>query len=215
MADIDSSFTGFPIATRKTTDITAKQAMVAIKGVANTGLDETEIAAAFSNIDTNTSDIATNTADIASNTADIASNTADIATNTSDIATNTADIATLDAEVGEWDFIYYLNSFYQGVLTDGEMLYIEKLSNAVTFPAGFVGSSVYADVASTIAVSIDVQKNGVSVGTIDFAIGANDATFTLAADVTFAIGDIIKLVAPATADITLADIGISLKGSVQ
>ena len=55
-----------------------------------------------------------------------------------------------------------------------------------------------------------MKKNGSSIGTINWAASATTATYTFASTITFAAGDILQLVAPATADTTLADIGITI-----
>lgn len=81
-----------------------------------------------------------------------------------------------------------------------------------TLPASLTGSKANATTAATGAVSFTIYKNGASQGTINFAASGTNATFTFASDVSFAAGDILEIVAPATADATLADIAISLKG---
>ena len=83
---------------------------------------------------------------------------------------------------------------------------------AATFPVGLENSIAKAGTAATGSVAFDVQKNGVSAGTVNFAAGATVATFTFASETAFAIGDRIDIVAPGSADATLADIAITLKG---
>lgn len=72
----------------------------------------------------------------------------------------------------------------------------------------------YADVVATGATSFDIQKNGVSVGSMAFAPGVNTATFTFASPVAFAIGDRIAVVAPVTPDATLADVYFTIRGTL-
>lgn len=208
MADTDIVLSAFPISGRKTLDITATQAMDAIKSLVASGLTPAEITAALLKIGVNETDISTLTTAVGTNTTDIS-------TLRTDVDNNDTDIATLQSDVAALEDLYYFKSFYQDTLKDSELLYVEKMASSILFQTGLTNSSVYAAIASTGAVSIDIQKNDVSIGTIDFAIGANDATFTFASDQTFAIGDILKLVAPGTADATLADVSISLRGEVQ
>lgn len=83
---------------------------------------------------------------------------------------------------------------------------------ALTFPANFAGSASNASATATASATLDIQKNGVSCGTITFALGASVATFvsTGGAAVSFAIGDILGIVAQASQDATLADVDVSL-----
>lgn len=69
----------------------------------------------------------------------------------------------------------------------------------------------YARTAATALTTFDIQKNGVSVGSVEFAAAAQVGTITLAADVAMGAGDRIELIAPAAPDSTLADIQLHLK----
>lgn len=77
----------------------------------------------------------------------------------------------------------------------------------------FAGAGAESDIAATATTDFDVQKNGVSIGTMSFAAAGTAATYTAASGATFAIGDIMRLVAPATPDATLADISFTFKGT--
>jgi hypothetical protein len=83
---------------------------------------------------------------------------------------------------------------------------------AVTFPAGMTGSKGVAAVAATAQTDFDVKKNGSSVGTIRFAAAGTVATFIMASATSFDVGDILTVVAPGTADTTLADMGLAITG---
>ena len=86
------------------------------------------------------------------------------------------------------------------------------MTRALTFPANFAGSAATASATATASTTMDIQKNGVSCGTITFALGAAVATFVSSggAAVSFAAGDILGIVAQASQDATLADIAVSL-----
>ena len=84
---------------------------------------------------------------------------------------------------------------------------------AVDFPAGLTDSRGVAAVAATASTTIDIRKNGSSVGSMVFAAAGTTATFTMASATNFAAGDILTLVAPASPDATLADLGWSLAGT--
>jgi hypothetical protein len=109
---------------------------------------------------------------------------------------------------------YDIAAFYDGVPpADTDFLRFVAARNFY-LPAGLSDSAAYGTVAATAAYDIDIQKNGVSVGTISWAPAANAATFTLSADVAFVSGDRLALVGQATPDSTLEDVGITLGGVI-
>ena len=67
-----------------------------------------------------------------------------------------------------------------------------------------------AAVAATGSSVFVIVKNGTQVGTITFAASSVTATISIASNVLFAIGDVITIVAPATADATLSDVDFTL-----
>jgi hypothetical protein len=71
--------------------------------------------------------------------------------------------------------------------------------------------SAKAGTASTGSVSVTINKNGASQGTVAFAASATGA-FSIGSDITLAAGDLLTFVAPGSPDATLADIGITLAG---
>lgn len=86
-------------------------------------------------------------------------------------------------------------------------------ARAVVFPDEFAGSQGRSGVAATAAASFAVKKNGTTVGAVAFAIGATVATFTTTGTtVSFAVGDVLEIIAPASPDATLASIAVTLAG---
>lgn len=83
----------------------------------------------------------------------------------------------------------------------------------LTFPASLTGSQGQAGAAATAQTDFDLQKNGVSVGTVRFAAAATTATFIAASAVTLEAGDVLSLIAPGSPDSTLEDISITFKGT--
>lgn len=63
----------------------------------------------------------------------------------------------------------------------------------VEFAAGFAGSYAKLAAAVTTATSLSVKKNGVSVGTVSFGVGAAAGTFNAASPVTLAAGDTLTI----------------------
>lgn len=64
------------------------------------------------------------------------------------------------------------------------------------------------------ATTFDIQKNGVSIGSMNFAAAATVATFVFAADVQFNPGDVLAVVDSGTPDATLADISMTFAGQL-
>jgi len=85
-------------------------------------------------------------------------------------------------------------------------------ARTTTFAAGLTESQAVAETAATAAASFPLTKNGSSIGSVDWAISATTATFTFASEVVFNAGDVLELIAPAVADVTLADLAFTLVG---
>lgn len=108
---------------------------------------------------------------------------------------------------------YDLATFYPGVPGNSQLLARIKLARAVTFPINLTGSLADARVAATASTTVTLKKNGSSIGTLVWAASGTSGAFTFAAAVSFAAGDVLTLEGPATADVTLADISITLIGT--
>lgn len=67
-------------------------------------------------------------------------------------------------------------------------------------PAALAGSVFKSRIPFTNAYVITITKNGVTIGTVNFAAGASTATFVFAADVTLVTGDVVELIGQATPD---------------
>lgn len=89
---------------------------------------------------------------------------------------------------------------------DGATIMRFIANRAFRLPAALpnsVGESKTAPAAQTI---YSVQKNDVEIGTMTYGAGANSATFSLASDTDFAVGDVFSVVAPSTADASHNDL---------
>lgn len=105
-----------------------------------------------------------------------------------------------------------LGFYFEGTLTNAEAVARYVFNRSVSFVANLTGSHASADTASTGTVSFTLKQNGSSVGTVTFTASAT-GTFTFASPVTFVSGDVLQIVAPATADSTLANVAINLAGT--
>lgn len=109
----------------------------------------------------------------------------------------------------------YFTAFAGGVLIASETLFAHVFAAAGSLPAGLAGSRARAGVAANGAATLSVRKNGTEVGTISFAAGATTATFAMASATAFAAGDLLSITAPGTADATLADVALTLVGTLE
>lgn len=88
------------------------------------------------------------------------------------------------------------------------------MGRAITFPAGLTGSRATAKTAPTVAaVDMAIMQNTTQVGTIHFAIGATVGTFSFATAVTFAIGDILEILPPTTANAAFGGLRVIIIGN--
>lgn len=102
--------------------------------------------------------------------------------------------------------------FAPGLGSNSQILFRGKLARAVTFPAGASLSLASASAAATGSTTYTLKKNGTSFATVNFAASASVGTWTQASDAVFAAGDLLEIDGPATADATLANVGITLAG---
>ena len=97
-----------------------------------------------------------------------------------------------------------------GIPKNAEEIFIYVADRAYTVPQDGTGCVAMAEDASTGNVSFSMHKNNAAAfGTVVFNASAT-GSFTIASATAFAIGDILKVVAPSTADATLSNIGITL-----
>src|SRR5258708_31300325 len=92
----------------------------------------------------------------------------------------------------------YVSGSWPGSPAASQVIERYIFATPVTFPAGLAGSYGAAGTAATAAASFAIQKNGAAVGTMAFAAGATSAGFTMASPPSFAGGDGLTIVAPAS-----------------
>lgn len=109
---------------------------------------------------------------------------------------------------------YDLGIAIYGIPANSEVVYRFMTTRTLTIPANFTGSLAKAGIASTASSVLVIQKNGVQFGTVTFAAAGVTGTFSTQASVSFVAGDKISVVAPASADITLADIDITISAAL-
>jgi hypothetical protein len=110
---------------------------------------------------------------------------------------------------------YDVPAFYPGIPTASAKVVRIPIARAVGFAANFAGAYFTASANATATTVFDVQKNGSSIGSVSIASGGISATFTTTSGTakTFAAGDVLSIIAPASPDATLADPGFVLAGT--
>lgn len=108
---------------------------------------------------------------------------------------------------------YDIAGTFSGAPAASDVILRYPLPRAVSLPVGLTSSQGVAGVAATGSTTFDIRKNGVSVGSMVFVAAATTATFTMVSATALAAGDVLTVVAPATEDATLADIGLCLAGT--
>lgn len=146
-----------------------------------------------------------------------------VSANASPIVVGTTNLTWSRVTVGDK---YIFAGSMTGVLTTSQLLLSHKFTTAVTIPANFGDHLGYSSEAGGTAVTtastvINVDKamaatpNTFSnVGTITFAIGTVTPTFASSGGtaISFAKGDVVRLVGPASADATFAGFYASIVG---
>lgn len=103
-------------------------------------------------------------------------------------------------------------AFYPGIPTASAKILRVPIARSITFAANFSGSQFNASANATASTVFDVQKNGSSIGSVTIGAGGITPTFatTSGTSKSFVAGDVLSIIAPASADATLADPGFTL-----
>lgn len=76
---------------------------------------------------------------------------------------------------------------------------------------GLAGS---ATVTATAATDFDIRRSETSFATMRFTAAGDSASFLAASETVLEPGDVLTVVAPATPDATLAELGFALAGTL-
>src|SRR5262249_7962061 len=107
---------------------------------------------------------------------------------------------------------YVIGSFTPGLLTANQNLLFHRVSKAVTIPANFgaylahaseAGGSTVATNSTTVTLAralVTSPTTFANIGSVTFAAGSANGTWSTQAAISLAQGDIIRVRAPATPD---------------
>ncbi|BAW19117.1 hypothetical protein [Ralstonia phage RP31] len=106
---------------------------------------------------------------------------------------------------------YDFHNFINGKPLVQEILMRAISVRTVKILAGCPGSFAFCSIAASASFDIAIMKNGVQVGTLNFAANATNGTFTLATDLLLNPGDQFAMKClPSTQDATLTDLTIAI-----
>ena len=109
---------------------------------------------------------------------------------------------------------YIFGFFFTTTPTDSETLLIHVAGADFTIPADFTaGLQSTVGTNPTSSFALDVQQDGVSIGTITVSTGGSvTATTTSGTAKSIAAGDVITVIAPGSADATAANMAFTIIG---
>jgi hypothetical protein len=110
---------------------------------------------------------------------------------------------------------YVIGHFAGGLLEQSEKLFMHPATVLVQFPANMAGSKVHAGTAPQNDAELLLTIGATTVGAVQILANAHEGTFLTSSAFSFdpAEDHILSLIAPSVADPSLADLGVSLKGT--
>jgi hypothetical protein len=109
--------------------------------------------------------------------------------------------------------IYDIPVWIEGKPLNSETVYTLVAPRGFTLPSGLPNTQLKAGTAATGSAVFTLNKNGSSIGTLTVNAGGTTASASFTASVSCAAGDVFSVVAPATADATLANIAMTFAGT--
>lgn len=111
--------------------------------------------------------------------------------------------------------LYVIGISVPGTLTDGQLILFHIVVGGETIELSkkLPYSYIKCGTAPTSEAVFNILVNGVSKGSATIAAGQSSGSFTFNTKTDLVGGDIVKITAPSTADATLTDVGITIKGT--
>lgn len=109
---------------------------------------------------------------------------------------------------------YNVGAYKPGLPTASEVVVQYMTPTAFTIAGNAAGSYGFVEVNPTATATFNIQKNGSNIGTIAVStLGVVTFTTTSGAQQSFAVGDRLTVVAPASPDATLSGFAFTLAGT--
>lgn len=112
--------------------------------------------------------------------------------------------------------VYDVGGYIEGLTINAETPWIFVSPRSWTLPSGASGvavSTVAATASTTYTLTLSTSSTTTTLGTIVFAVGATIGVVSLTATTSIVSGNVLKLVGPATADTTLANVAFTFTGT--
>jgi hypothetical protein len=111
--------------------------------------------------------------------------------------------------------LYVIGVSVPGTLTDEQLLLFHVVVGGenIELPKRLPYSYIKCGTAPALEAVFNILVNGSSVGSATIASGQTTGSFTFNTKTTLSGGDIVKLTGPSSADVSLADVGITIKGT--
>jgi hypothetical protein len=124
-----------------------------------------------------------------------------------------ARVADAEGVLEFFDSAYDVGGALNGAPTSSLVIMRLPFVRTVVFPSGMADSKMIAAVAADAETVFSIQIDDVEFATATFAISGTVAVFACAGDQEFVAGEVLTIVAPGSADATLADLGWLLAGT--
>ena len=108
---------------------------------------------------------------------------------------------------------YDIGLFFPGQYISNQVMLLVPLERSVHFAPNFAPSVAACGVNPTGSTTFSIQQNGTPVATLKFATDGSSA-FTSSVGAFFNPGDVLTIIGPASPDLTLTNVGITLSGAV-
>jgi hypothetical protein len=109
------------------------------------------------------------------------------------------------------DYAFY----FPGAYSAGAIMARIEVGRDFTLPIGLTGSQASAGTAATGSTVLDIYKNGSPIATVTFSAAGTTGSFSMAGAVGFVAGDLLEILNEDPADATLADVSVTLVGTLD
>lgn len=114
---------------------------------------------------------------------------------------------------GEDSAVYDFGFFYPGKpgigVEDGASIAGHVFVKTVSLPALLANSRARLKIAAAASLSFSIKHNATTIGSVNFAAGETAGTFTFAAGVDVAVGDVVYLIKPTTVDVDARELSVT------